>query len=309
MSTFNHVYDIGQRDAISSLEDNMKSFLDWGFLNIGGFIDASIPPSGTIGFSFLKPVQDPAFTNNTVWESPRKDWVYETGVVHRSRSPINISGVYLNNTFLPSPTGSGSYGYSINYPLGRVVFNNPISSGSKVCLNYSYRYIQVYKANESPWWKEVQKNTYNVSRINTSDYNITANHRIQLPCIIIETIPRTSMIPFELGTSENIIIQDIFLHIFTENAVQRNSIIDTLILQKDKTLYLNNINEINKNNVNALNFKGQPNPSGLNYHQLQNNSAYFMNKCFVRNATINELNTFSTSLHNGIVRWSIEILP
>jgi hypothetical protein len=306
MSKFHHVYDIGERNVISSLEDNIKNFLDWGFLNIGGFIDVNIPSSGNTGMAFAKPVNDPSFPINSVWETPRKDWVYESGVEHSNRTPINISGIYLNNTFLPSPSGSGSYTYSLNYPLGRISFNNPVSSSSKVCLNYSYKYIQTYKANESVWWKELQSNTYYK---NNPDYNITSNHRIQLPAVIIETIPRTILTPYELGTTENIIKQDILLHIFTENPVQRNSIIDTLVLQKDKTLYLNNISKILKNNVNSLDFKGQINPNRLNYDQLQNNSAYFLNKSYINNTSVSEINSFSNSLYNAIVRWTLEIFP
>lgn len=306
MSKFNHVYDIGQRNVISSLEDNLKNFLDWGFLNIGGFIDANIPASGSAGPSFAKPVNDPSFPSNSIWETSRKDWVYESGVAHSNRSPINISGIYLNNTFLPAPSGSGSYIYSLNYPLGRISFNNPVSSNSRVCLNYSYKYVQIYKANESVWWKELQNNTY---FSNNPDYNITSNHRIQLPSIIIETAPRTALMPYELGTTENIVDQDVLLHVFTDNPVQRNSIIDTLILQKDKTLYLNDISKIIKDNVNPLDYRGQPNINRLNYDQLQNNTAYFLKKCFIKNSSLTETNAFSSSLYNGVVRWTLEIFP
>lgn len=306
MSKFNHVYDIGQRNVISSLEDNIKNFLEWGFLNIGGFIDVNIPNSGTSGPAFANVVSDPSFPTNSIWETQRKDWVYESGVVHSNRSPINISGIYLNNNFLPAPSGSGSYGYSLNYPLGRISFNNPVSSSSKVALNYSYKYVQIYKANESVWWKELQNNTYYK---NNPDYNITSNHRVQLPSIIIETISRTALTPYELGTTENIIDQDILLHIFTDNPVQRNSIIDTLILQKDKTLYLNDITKMIKNNVNPLDYRGQPNNNRLNYDQLQTNTAYFLKKSFIKNVSLTETNTFSSSLYNAIVRWTIEIFP
>lgn len=306
MSTFNHVSDIGQRNVLSSLEDNLKSFLDWGFLNIGGFIDSNIPPSGSSGSSFLKLVNDPSFVNNTVWESQRKDWVYENEVVHSNRSPINISGIYLNNTFLPAPSGSGNYSYYINYPMGRIVFNNPVSPQSTVKLNYSYRFVQTYKANDSVWWKELQDYSYFK---NKPDSNILANHRIELPAIIIETVPRTVLTPYELGTSENIVSQDILLHIFTDNPVYRNSLIDTLLLQKDKVFYLNNITKILKENVNSLNYRGEKNNSRLNFAELQNNSAYFLKKCFVRDSLLSEINTFSANLYNGIVRWTIQIFP
>ena len=312
MTSFHNVSDIGQRNVISSLEDNMKSFLDWSFLNIGGFINVNIPTSGFLGGNFhqMKTVVDPAKPVNKVWETSRKEWVYESGVVHNNSSPIRISGIYLNNTFLPAPTGSGNYTYRMNYPLGRVTFDNPVSSNSNVSLNYSYRYVQVYKANESVWWKELQTETYNSANFKTDpDLSITSNHRIQLPAIIIETTPRTVLTPYELGTSENIIQQDLLLHVFTENPVHRNSIIDTLLLQKDKVLYLYNINKVIKNNVNSLNFSGEPNPNRLNYDKLSTNPLYILKKCNIKQASLSELNAFSHSLYNGVVRWTIEIFP
>jgi hypothetical protein len=99
---FNLVSNIGHINPVASLEDNLKSFLDWSFLNIGAFVNITIPDSGISGGAFhqLKPVLDPSLPQNRVWEAPRKDWVYESGIVHNGNSPIDISGIYLNNTFI-----------------------------------------------------------------------------------------------------------------------------------------------------------------------------------------------------------------
>ena len=254
MSTFNLVKDIGNAGPVSMLEDNIKSFLDWSFLNIGGFINITIPDSGITGGAFheLKPVLDPSLPNNRVWEAPRKDWVYETGLAYTGNSPIDISGIYLNDTFIPGPTGSGRYTYSMNYPLGRVTFDNIIGSNSTVSLNYSYRYVQVYKANESPWWKQIAEQSYDPSNFKSNgDYNITSNHRVQLPCIMIELAPRTILTPYELGTTTNIITQDIMLHIFTESPVQRDNLMSILLLQKDKTLHLYDVKDRKSTRLNS----------------------------------------------------------
>lgn len=310
MSTFHNVGGINEKNNLSSLEDNIKGFLDWSFIHIGGFVNVDIPTSGinnSSNFHTLKPVSDPT-QKARIWEGVRKDWVYETGVVYDSTSPNSISGIYLNNTFLPSPTGSGSYGYNINYPLGRVIFNNNISSTSSVQLEYSYRYIQTYKANESVWWKEVQKETYNPANFKPSgDYSITANHRVQLPAIIIETIPRTVLVPHELGTTKNIVIQDLFLHVFTENPVHRNNIMDILVAQKDNVLLLYDIDSVARSGVYPLNKYGNINSNGLYYPDLcQSYKKYW---CTIKDSTIGEINTLSAKLYNGIVRWSIEIFP
>jgi hypothetical protein len=310
MSTqFHHVNSIGEKNRISSLEDNLKDFMDWSFLQVGGFINVNIPTSGVKSSDFhtLVPVSEPS-ERSKVWEAPRKDWVYESGVSYSSTSPIEISGVYLNNTFLPAPSGTGNYTYRMNHSLGRIDFDNFISSRSKVQLEYSYRYIQTYKANESYWWKEFQFDTFDPSKIRTSgDYAITANHRIQLPSIMIETIPRTVMTPKEIGNSSNIILQDVLLHVFSQNINQRNNIVDMLLVQKDNTINLYDTNLVIKNNLYPLNRDGTINSNGLMYPDLSTSYAKYW--CNIKNSTITELNNISSSLYNGIVRWSIEIFP
>jgi hypothetical protein len=311
MTQFQHVSSIGSKNRVASLEDNIKSFLDWSFLNIGGFINVSIPTSGidtSNTFSSFKPVTTTSVTPNRVWEATRKDWVYESGISSKTSSPSYFSGVYLNNTFLPAPTGSGAYGYSVNYPLGRLTFNFNLAPSSTVKAAYSHRYIQVYKASDAIWWKELQKDTYNPDNFkSTNDYLLLSNHRVQLPAIVVELIPRTVQIPYQLGSADNIIIQDVFLHIYSENANQRNIIADALIHQKDKTLRLYDISEVIKNNKYSLNKFGNINPSGYNYPQLVELFSNYW--CTIKDSDIVELNSLSSSLHNGIVRWSIEIFP
>jgi len=312
MTTFQSVTNIGDKLLFSSLEDNIKSFLDWGFLNIGGFINVNTPTSGINGGGFhtLKPSTDPSQPVNTVWESSRKDWVCETGVAYSGMQPINISGVYVNNNFIPGPTGNVTYPYRINYPLGQVIFNTPQRPNTNISLNYSYKYVQVYKSSESVWWKELQQLSYDPNFTNDNKANlITANHRIQMPAIVVEIIPRTVQIPYELGNVKNIIGQDILLHIYTENIIQRNSIIDILLLQKEKQTYLYDINNVIKNNVQSLNYRGEKNPNGLNYGQIVNSPQYQRKVFYIEEATTTEFNTVSSSLYNSIVRWSLKIFP
>lgn len=326
MIQFQHIQSIGKKDRISGLEDNIKGFLDWSFLQIGGFVNVSVPTSGlqpaaNTGFHILKPTSDPAQPSK-IWAAPRKDWIYENSPYSDNPStisfnphassgvpiaPIAFSGLYLNNTFLPGPSGSGNYGYSVNYPLGQIAFNNNVAITSSVVASYSYRYVQVYKASDAAWWKEIQKETYLPTAQKTGDHSITTNHRVQLPAIIVELIPRTELLPYQLGTTENIIIQDIFLHIFTQNANQRNTIIDTLLLQKDNSFWLYDVSKVIKNNSYFINQYGDINPSGHNYNTLV--SHYKDHWCTIKNANLSELNTISTSLYNGIIRWSIEIFP
>ena len=319
MSTFNTIKNIGEKSILSSLEDNIKSFLDWGFLNIGGFINCSIPSSGNNPITVLKPVSYPPKPANTVWESSRKDWVYETNIAYTGMQPINISGIYINSQFNALPlTDDDIVGlsisntpYSINYPLGQIVFVSGIPSNTSVKLNYSYRYVQVYKSNENIWWKELQKIAYSPQRTSTpdGDKKLFSDHRIQLPCIIIEIIPRMYQTPYELGNIKNIITQDVLLHIFTDNPSQRANLADILIAQKDKDSFLYNINKLLKNNKQPLLNNGNKNPNGLNYHQIVSNHQYLSNAYYIENSILSEYNQISSSLYNAVVRWTLKIYP
>lgn len=312
MIGFQFIDNIGDKSSISLLEDNLKSFLDYSFLKIGGFVDATIPNSGLYGspFTALKLGYDPVRPTGCVWETIRKEWVHESGICHNNRCPINISGIYINNTFYPAPTGTSAVPYKLNYKDGQVIFPTAKPSSSSIQMNYSYRYIQIYKANESSLFKEIQEFSYNPSLINkVNGQIITANHRIQLPCIIVQLTPRTSQEPYQLGSTDNIISQDILLHIYTENPAQRDSIMNMLILQKDNESYLYNTNKIIKDNKNRLNYDGSLNINGLNYDQILTDTSYIQHTYYISSATLSEISAISSSLFNGVVRWTIKIYP
>lgn len=307
---FNLVNNISEKNSFSILEHNIKHFLDWCFLNIGGFVNVDIPTQDLKQGNFhqLRPVKNPETSrDNTTWESFRKDWVYETGIDY-SVTPNTVSGIYINNTFFPGPTGNSTYSYYIDYPNGRITLNKPISSTSKMHVEYAYRNIQIYKSCDSTWWKELQRNTYEAYRFDKNpDYNILSNNRVQPPFIIIETIARNQQIPLELGSYQNILVQDVLLHTFTQNINQRNSITDILLSQKDKDIILYDIDKVVKNNKYELNYRGEINPSGINYSDIVYNSEYMRKIGHIKDSILSEQNTLSTSLFNSVLRWRLEI--
>lgn len=307
---FNLVSNISEKNSFSILEHNLKHFLDWCFLDIGGFINVDIPTQDLNQGNFhqLRPVKNPETSrDNTTWESFRKDWIYETGIDY-STSPNSVSGIYINNTFYPGPTGNSTYSYYIDYPNGRITLNKPISSSSKVHVEYAYRNIQVYKSSDNLWWKELQRNTYQAYRFDKNpDYNVLSNNRVQPPFIMIEPIARNQQIPLELGSYENILSQDVLLHVFTQNTNQRNSITDLLLLQKDKDIILYDIDKVVKNNKYELNYRGEINNSGMNYSDIISNSEYQYKIGHIKNSILSEQNILSSSLYNSVLRWTIEI--
>ncbi len=309
-SKFNLVDKVGEKNSFSTIEHNIKHFLDWCFLNVGGFVNVDIPTQDMSQGNFhkLRSVNNPESSrNNTAWEAFRKDWIYETGVDY-STSPNTVSGIYINDTFYPGPTGNSTRSYYIDYSNGRITLDKPISASSKVHVDYAYRYVQTYKSSESFWWKELQRNTYQAYQFDKNpDYNILANNRVQPPFIVIETIARNQQIPLELGSYENILRQDVLLHIFTQNTNQRDSLVDTLLLQKDKSLALYDTDKLVKNDKYELNYRGEINPSGINYADIVSDSSYISRFGHISNSILSEKNTLSSSLHNAVIRWTLEI--
>lgn len=305
-STFNYVSGLNQNFYINSMEENLKSFIDYGFLSIGSFINVNAPISGLYQNSFnkLKPVQDPAYKDNIVWTTHKQGWVWESGISHAGRSPINISGIFVNNIFYPGPTGISGITYNLDYENGQVIFNKTVAATTNVSMNYSYKWIKVLKASDNEGFRILQTLSYK----NINSYNEN-NHNIQLPCIILETIPRDDTRPFELGSLISYRDQDILVHIYAESDAQRKTIIDILKLQKEKCLKLYDINLINQSGVYGLNKNGSKNPSGLNYGQIIDNDSLIWNKMYIKSVNfIDSQQNASSTLFWCILRLTTEMI-
>jgi len=312
-TTFQHVANVGETQLTSELEGNLKAFLDWGMLGIGGWFDVTIPTSGAWGGTFdqLRLVDDPAYIQGQVWESARKDWVWETVSPYSGGNPIPITGVSVNGSFYG--TGDATYAHHYNYPLGRVVFDTPIAIASTVKLNYSYRNVQVYVADQAPWWDELQYNSMRVddstfSQVSSGNWSILSNHRVQMPAIVIEAVPRRTYQPYELGSSNNFITQDVLFHVVSESRWWRNQLIDIVSLQKDKTLMLYDSSKLADANAYPLDYRGMVVASENNYSGLVNNADYQFTRARITKMGITEMESYNSRLHEGTIRASFEVI-
>jgi len=313
-TSFSKVKNIGETLYNSELESNLKSFLDWGFLGIGGWFNVTIPTSGAFGGTFdqLRRVDDPAYTAGQIWETPRKDWVWETGAVNNGHNPINISsGVWVDGSLYP--TGDATYGHHYNYPLGRVVFDNPIPTTSTVKLEYSYRNVQTYIADEAPWWDELQYNSMRVDdatfpQVSSGNWALLANHRVQMPAVILEVVPRRYFKPYQLGDISQFITQDVLFHIIAESRWWRNQLVDIISYQKDKPLMLYDTDKVISGNVFPLDYRGMVVSPTSTYDAIVNNKNYHFTQCRITDMGVSEIQSFNTRLHEGTVRASLEVI-
>ena len=310
---FNKVSHIGNTLLSSEIENNMKWFLDWAFLGIGGWSNVTMPTSGAFGGTFdtLRLVNDPSYSNGQVWEGARKDWVWETGSSYEGYDPIQISGVYVNGVL--KGTGDATYAHHYNYPLGRVVFDNPISTTDTVKVEYSYRNVQVYVADEAPWWDELQYNSLRVddtyySSTGSGSWGILANHRVQMPAIVLETVPRRRFKPYQLGDTSQFVQQDIVFHIVGENRWWRNQLVDILSYQIDSQLWLFKTDTLIGSGAYPLDYRGMKVSSPLNYDDVVNTPQYRYLLARMTNMSITEMESYDARLHEGTVRATLEVV-
>ena len=238
-SSFKKVRHYGEPLVIRQLEVNTKHYFDWAFLKIGAWNNVDNSSSGIYGGNFynLREVDDSGYGDNRVYQSIRKDWIYETGVnycspltpvssvdynVAQSRNQVftnynhnfssgdsvviennsvyngsytvhDLSGsesfyltsninsgegtggsvygvynpvtppkIYVDGTL--RTTGESNYSHYINYPLGRVIFDDDQST-STISADYSYRAVQTYISDDLPWFFEVQYDSLDPSNL------------------------------------------------------------------------------------------------------------------------------------------------
>lgn len=310
---FKGVTSIGNTLFSNEIENNLKTYLDWGFLNIGGFVNVTIPTSSSFGgyFHTLKMANDPAYTAGTVWETIRKDWVWETGVNYNGQSPIAISGVWINNQFFAP--NHATYGHYYDYKNGRVIFSGAVPAASSVAMNYSYRWVQVHLSEDADWFYQGQyaslkpgETQWASSHPNSGDYAIPPQHRIQFPCVIIECVPRTVARPYELGNTVLWVEQDVLFNIVAENKTARNNIKDTLFLEDDHIIWLYNSNDVARSGYNAIDYRGMLVNSTGTYPYLVNNFRW--KQARFKDTNVSEVESLNTNLYEASVRTSLELI-
>jgi hypothetical protein len=343
---FSGISYLGDHLFLSHIENNIKSFLEWGFLNIGGFINVDKLDQNIYGNSpsLLKPTTDPNFLNGQVWQTMRKDWIWENDVSYSrcieddlptgtismstpcpssnlitpcpqanviSTSPNLINGIYINDVFYPLNT-TGTYAYKVDYINSRIIFNAPIPLNSVVEMEYSYRWVQIYNYDNAQWWRQLQyqtdQNVEHFEQINKGDFSILSNNRVQLPAIVIETIPMSMSSPWQLGDKSLIMKQDLLLHVVAETMSDRNKIIDIVRLQQDKIIKLYDVNLVTRFGVQPFLINGTLNKYRLKYDDLVHCPTYRWHIGKLRDIYANSVQSFSPFFSEANIKLTVEII-
>lgn len=296
----------------NDIQDGIIEYFDWELLNKGNYFNITL--GETIDgkdYSRLKPSTSDNFAAGKAWEGFRKNWVWQSGVASNPPPIVGsnivkpgISGIYVNDAFYSSAT-TGTYAHYIDYYNGRIIFDTPIPTGSKVQVEYSYKWIAVDYATSVPWLREVQAKSLTPGDFSTNQdqWNLPADSRVQLPLIAVEIVPTRTMEGYQLGGGQWI-KTDVIFHCLAEDELTRNKLVDIVSFQNDGAFYLLNNNQIFQNNDFPLDYRGCPVSGAKIYPVLS--SVYNGGLLRFTNTIVSSLTSYNSNIFGGIVRTTTE---
>lgn len=279
------------------IEENLYAWLSWSLLGIGAFENVTLAESGVYGGdkSRLQPLNDPRHTKSTIWQGNRMDWCWESGISY-STQPIQISGVYINNTFLPN--GSTGNPFYVNYNYGQVVFSSAIPATSVVQIEHSPKFVTIKKADDL-WFKSIMNGSLRVDDLQftgispSGQWNSLPENRVNLPVLVIEPVFNGRDDPFELGNTSKIHQEDFLIHTITETPSDKKRLTSLLKEQMDKRIVTFDCNEIDF----PLNAYGTPISGALTYPELCDNHPW-------RQIRIQKVNTTDQESIGNKIYWT-----
>ncbi len=288
-----------------AIAENVKEYFDNEVIAKGGYGVARVNTPGTVdpySKSQLHWVHAEGVADGRVWEGEESNWIWETGV------PVSNSGVYVGGSFKPTATTTGQYAHYVNFPEGRVIFNTAVPKTAVVQAEYAYRWANFYDQN-TPWFKDVVLDAFLADQqpAGSGFMRLLNDYDVRLPAVIVEPVMRRSFVPYELGSHSQWIRQDILFHVIAERAAERNNLVDFIMLKKDSSFYLYNVNARRAANDFALDWRGSPIAGAKSYQQLIQPSptGYQWNVCTFADMSGQDV-SLRLPLYRGIVRASLE---
>lgn len=237
----------------SLLKLNYKLFIDMHMLREGAFINIASgqPFYDGSDMSLLLPdteADDTLFgvTNGQVWQSAFRQWVYESGVpldgTNLQVAPINASGVYIEGTF--RPTNDPVFGHTIDYINGRIIFNSPQPTSLQVNAEFAARETRVgfeHQFNQQ-FQEGYIESKYTTNPLTSQQLVYPSGNAQPFPAVFIEVDDR-SFKAYELGNRSAIISDEIKLHVWALDDLQRDNIVDILTSQWRKSLPMIDFNK------------------------------------------------------------------
>jgi hypothetical protein len=142
--------------------------------------------------------------------------------------------------------------------------------------------------------------------IGSGNWGILSNHRVQLPAIVVEAVPRRTFTPYEMGAVSQFVYQDVLFHIIADTRWWRNNLVDIVSLQKDTTIMMYDNNTVAQSGAYPLDYRGMLVDSSKTYPCLVDNYKYKSMRFF--NCIVTEMQTINSRLYQGTVRATFELV-
>lgn len=299
---------LGDSTLINDIRENVVSFFDYGLMEKGNIINVPIPTTGVYGGldHRLHLTDDPRYTSGQVWSAFRGNWVWETGV-GALVGDSGVSGVFVNSVFRPA-SGTGAYAHHIDHRNGQVVFNTAISTSATVDCAYSYKYVNVTKVDGLPWFVELQKRSTSDTAnfiAQSGESSFLPENRLQLPALGVELTNLRKLVGHQLGGGQRV-NTGLLIHCVAEDSYMRDSLVDIVTYQKDKSFYMYDLNEIADSGAFPLDYRGVPQSGALRYPELV--ETYKGRKITFLDCTLDSVYSLGPNLHVGTVKITTEVV-
>jgi len=225
-------------DLESQIIMNLRRDFDLLFLDNGFFFNVASGQLDHLGndqSNLTRITNDPDFIEGQVYQSQFKNWVYEEDVAVPSgfTTPTLASGVFVNSVF--RLRADLTYGHSIDYPNGRIIFDDPgaVLVTDDVRTDFGVKRV---------WVDEITKdvipliNDLIASNPEIQNTSQTVPSGLTLPAVYIERV-RTTSDPLQLGGGK-ISNREINFHILANHINDIKPLSFLLSEREDKTLKL-----------------------------------------------------------------------
>lgn len=239
----------------SLLKLNLKFLLDYEFLRDGRYTNVSSGQQYYDGSDMSLLLCDTSADNlfhgvddGQVWQSPFRNWVYESGIVlnndigiRNKELPVICSGVYVDHIFRPTdithPDYDSNYSHHIDWIKGRVIFNNSIDLDSTVQAVFAYKHVFVGFEHDfnNQLRESYLEQEYSTNPLTAGNIKYPSGNMIPFPAIFIELFDRRWE-PYELGNRSLIAHDRIYFHVWSLDDITRDDMVDTLSYQDSKRL-------------------------------------------------------------------------
>lgn len=266
MSNLQGLNFYGDSTISDILRDNVISFVKYGLLEIGAYINIEKGQLNYLGnnMSRLYPIQVSGIANNRIYRDVKTDWVWEPITELKFTSgtpPIQPSGIYVDNIFYPTGTTVNGATYSLDYSRGQVVFSSGLPSGTLVELDRTIRGVHVYDSDNT----ELRTFVSNWNKFDNSHNPTDIAYRAYVPCISIEVGNHKTIKGTELGSRSMFVRSEVEFNVYSVDGYTAKKLADLLFNLQEKRLPIFYTEKVPK----PLNHRGELiNPTGVMWPDL-----------------------------------------